>query len=375
MTGDSTIRSVRATVYVIPTTYDGEPVPESDGTAGWDSTGVLVVELEAGGCGGLGYAYTSPAALRVVRDVLAPIVMGADAKSTTELFWAMARSLRNMGWRGIAASAISAMDVALHDVKARLLNVSLLDMLGRARDRVMVYGSGGFTGYTDTQLARQLGGWADRGIRAVKMKVGTDAASDPARVRAARHAIGGDVGLFVDANGAYDRKQALALAERFASIADVSWFEEPVTSDDRDGLRLLRDRAPARMQIAAGEYGYVPADFRALLSSGAVDVLQADATRCGGVTGFRNAAEQCVAWHVPLSAHTSPALHATLAASVESAVHVEYFHDHILIESLLFEGVPDLVDGCLVPDPSRPGHGLSLSGRGHEFLREEWSSK
>jgi L-alanine-DL-glutamate epimerase-like enolase superfamily enzyme len=277
-----------------------------------------------------------------------------------------------MGWRGIAASAISAMDVALYDAKARLFDVSLLDLLGRARDRVMAYGSGGFTGYTNAQLTRQLEGWAERGIRAVKMKVGTDPAADPARVRAARAAIGGNVQLFVDANGAYSRKQALALAERFVGDADVSWFEEPVTSDDLEGLRLLRDRAPGGMQIAAGEYGYVPADFRALLSAGAVDVLQADATRCGGVTGFRNAAEQCVAWHLPLSAHTAPALHATLAASVEPAVHVEYFHDHVLIESLLFDGVPELVDGCLVPDASRPGHGLMLTDRGSRFLKEEW---
>jgi L-alanine-DL-glutamate epimerase-like enolase superfamily enzyme len=206
------------------------------------------------------------------------------------------------------------------------------------------------------------------------MKVGTDAAADPSRVRAARGAIGADIGLFVDANGAYDRKQALEFAERFFADAQVSWFEEPVSSDDTDGLRLLRDRAPAGMRIAAGEYGYVPTDFRLLLEAGAVDVLQADATRCGGVTGFRNAAEQCIARGLPLSAHTAPALHATLAASVEPAVNVEYFHDHALIESLLFDGVPELIDGCLVPDTSRPGHGLVTSGRGEDYLTSEWES-
>ncbi|MHA7985260.1 enolase C-terminal domain-like protein [Rathayibacter sp. CAU 1779] len=371
---DGAVRSVRVSAYVVPTTFDGEAMPESDGTALWDSTGVLVVEVEADGCSGLGYAYTSPAALGVVRDVLAPIVIGGDLFHTPELFWTMARAVRNLGWRGIAASAISAVDVALHDAKARLLEVSLLDLLGVSRDRIPVYGSGGFTNYTDAQLEQQLAGWAERGIRAVKMKVGTDASADPARVRSARAAIGDDIGLFVDANGAYDRKQALGLAERFAGEAGVTWFEEPVSSDDLSGLRLLRYRVPAGMQIAAGEYAYVPADFRLLLEAGAVDVLQADATRCGGVTGFCAAAQLCAASGIPLSAHTAPALHAWLGASAQPAVHVEYFHDHALIEPLLFDGVPELVDGFLVPDPSAQGHGLRLSERAREHRTAAWRS-
>jgi L-alanine-DL-glutamate epimerase-like enolase superfamily enzyme len=372
-TMDTAVSAVRAAVYVVPTTLDGEPMRESDGTAEWDSTTVLAVELDAGGRTGLGYSYTSAAALGLVRDVLAPVVTGRDALATPQLFWAMARSVRNIGWRGIAAGAISAVDVALHDLKAKLLDVSLLNLLGPARDRVMAYGSGGFTSYDNRQLCRQLGGWAEQGIRAVKMKIGTDAGADPARVRAARAAIGGDVELFVDANGAYDRKEALGMAERLRTDAHVTWFEEPVSSDDLEGLRLMRDRAPSGMRIAAGEYGYTPADFHLLLNAGAVDTLQADATRCGGVTGFLNAAEQCVAWGVPLSAHTAPALHATLAASVAPAVHVEYFHDHAIIESLLFDGVPDLVDGCLVPDTSLPGHGLRLADRGEGYRTRAWA--
>jgi L-alanine-DL-glutamate epimerase-like enolase superfamily enzyme len=371
---DTTVRAVRAYVYVVPTTFDGEPIDESDGTASWDSTGVLVVEVDVGGCTGLGYAYASPAALGVVRDVLAHVVLGRDAFATTGLFWEMAAAVRNLGWRGIAAGAISAVDVALHDARARLLDVSLLSLLGASRDRIPVYGSGGFTDYTDAQLRRQLSGWAEQGIGAVKMKVGTDPAADPARVRAARDAIGDDVELFVDANGAYDRKLALALAERFAAEARVTWFEEPVSSDDLDGLRLIRDHGPAGMRIAAGEYGYTPTDFRLLLEAGAVDVLQADATRCGGVTGFGNAAQQAIAWNVPFSAHTSPALHAALAASARPAINVEYFHDHAVIEPLLFDGVPPLVDGCLVPDPTRSGHGLRLSDRGHQYRIDAWRS-
>jgi len=164
------------------------------------------------------------------------------------------------------------------DLKARLLDLPLITLLGAVRANVPVYGSGGFTSYSMAQLQEQLGGWVADGISRVKMKIGRQPASDLDRVRAAREAIGPGAELFVDANGAYTRKQALATACAFTEF-DVSWFEEPVSSDDLDGLRLLRDRAPAGMEIAAGEYGYDLFYFRRMLEAGAVDVLQADATR------------------------------------------------------------------------------------------------
>ena len=147
-----------------------------------------------------------------------------------------------------------------------------------------MYGSGGFCSYTERELQEQLGGWAAQGLPAVKMKVGRDARADPERVRAAREAIGG-AGLFVDANGAYSRKQALALADVFAGEG-VTWLEEPVSSDDLAGLRLVRDRAPPGMDVAAGEYGYAPEYFRRMLEAGAVDVLQADADPLRGRDGL-----------------------------------------------------------------------------------------
>src|SRR3954453_9724045 len=132
----------------------------------------------------------------------------------------------------------------------------------------------------------------------------------PARPPPPRRAIG-DCQLFVDANGAYTRKQALAEAAAFGEHG-VSWFEEPVSSDDLDGLRLLRDRGPAGMAIAAGEYGHDAAYFRRTLEACAVDVLQADATRCGGITGFMQAVALCEAYGVPLSSHCAPSLHLPL---------------------------------------------------------------
>jgi L-alanine-DL-glutamate epimerase-like enolase superfamily enzyme len=235
----------------------------------------------------------------------------------------------------------------------------VLDLIGAVRDRIDVYGSGGFTSYEDDRLAEQLGGWAADGIGRVKMKVGRDAARDRERVAIAREAIGPGVELFVDANGAYSRKEALAMADAFAEEG-VAWFEEPVSSDDLEGLRLLRDRAPSGMDISAGEYGYDTNYFRRMLDAGAVDVLQADATRCLGITGFVEAAALCTARSLPLSAHCAPALHAQAACALGCVRHIEYFHDHARIEAMLFEGASRPAGGAIVPDRTRPGLGLEL---------------
>jgi L-alanine-DL-glutamate epimerase-like enolase superfamily enzyme len=260
-------------------------------------------------------------------------------------------------------------DVALWDLKAKLLGQPLFRLLGAARAAAPVYGSGGFTSYGDKQLRDQLGGWAGQGIPRVKMKVGTRPEQDLDRAKAARAAVGDRVELFVDANGAYSRKQALAFAGRFADLG-VTWFEEPVSSDDLDGLRLLRDRGPAGMDVAAGEYGYQPLYFRRMLEAGAVDVLQADASRCGGITGFLKTADLCEAFGLPLSAHCAPALHLHPCCAVTADFrHLEYFHDHARIERMLFDGAAVPVNGELRPDPARPGLGLEFKRKDAERFR------
>jgi L-alanine-DL-glutamate epimerase-like enolase superfamily enzyme len=179
-------------------------------------------------------------------------------------------------------------------------------------------------------------------------------------VRAARDAIGTEAELFVDANGAYQRKRALALAERFRAEARIAWFEEPVSSDDLEGLRLLRDRGPAGVAVAAGEYGYDVGYFLRMLDAGAVDVLQADVTRCAGITELMRVDALCRAQGVALSLHCAPAIHLHPGLALAQLVHLEYFHDHVRIEQLLFDGVAEPRDGALVADLSRPGNGLEL---------------
>jgi len=348
------IDRINAAAYRIPTDR-----PEADGTYEWDSTTLVTVDVFAGDLHGFGYTYGSVAIVPLVRAQLAPRVVGIDAMAVEAAWNTLVHEVRNIGRPGIASTAISAIDAALWDLKSRLLGLPLVTLLGSVRDAVPVYGSGGFTTYSVAELSRQLSDWAESGITRVKMKVGMQPCEDVSRVKAARHAIGDTVTLMVDANGAYETAQAIRFAHAFAE-SDVRWFEEPVSSDNLEGLRAVHDRAPAMMAVAAGEYGYDPIYFRRMLAAGAVHVLQADATRCLGVTGFLAASRLSQAFEVPLSAHTAPSLHAHLGCACTPLTHVEYFHDHVRIEEQLFDGFVAQADGVLRPDRSRPGLGIEL---------------
>ena len=256
------ISRLQASAFSIPTA-----TPESDGTLEWRSTVLVLVEIEAGGKTGIGFSYADTATAKLIHEILAGIVIGRDALATGDCWNVMVAAIRNLGRPGISSMAIAAVDNALWDLKARILDLPLVSLLGQVRTAVPVYGSGGFTSYSVPELQKQLSDWTSSGISRVKMKIGREPGKDVARVRAAREAIGSDAELFVDANGAYSRKQALAMASSFAELG-VSWFEEPVPSDDLEGLRLMRDRAPPGMDISAGEYGYHSTYFRRMLQAG-----------------------------------------------------------------------------------------------------------
>jgi L-alanine-DL-glutamate epimerase-like enolase superfamily enzyme len=345
------IKSVEASAFTIPADR-----PERDGTLEWDQTTLLLVRAQAGGRTGIGYSYADPAAAGVVNGKLAGIVCGRDPLQVGGAWAGMWQAIRNIGQTGLVSMAISAVDVALWDLKARLLDRALVDVLDAIRDTTPVYGSGGFCNYTDGQLA----GWAEAGIPRVKMKTGADPGRDQQRLQVARDAIGEDVELFVDANGAFSRAEALGWADRYAGFG-VRWYEEPVSSEDLSGLRLIRDRAPGGMSVAAGEYGWNLPYFQRMLDAGAVDCLQADVTRCGGSSGFLRVAALCDARSMDLSAHCAPQLSAHACTAVWHLRHLEYFHDHNRIEHLAFDGcLEPEAGGVLRPDRTRPGLGLEV---------------
>ncbi|WP_426435552.1 enolase C-terminal domain-like protein [Bradyrhizobium genosp. P] len=355
MKPDVSIESVRAQAFEVPTDR-----PEADGTISWDSTTLVIVEIAGGGQTGIGYTYSSAAIVRLICNKLASTIKGCDVLNPQGAWLSMHREARNLGREGLAATAISAVDAALYDLKARILDVPLFLLLGSYRNSVPIYGSGGFTTYSDNELQEQLGGWVgEQGCSFVKMKVGSHPEEDPHRVQMAKRAIGDRAVLFVDANGAYRVQQALELGHEFAEQG-VGWFEEPVSSDDLEGLREMRRRVPAGMEIAAGEYAYTVDYVRRMLQANAVDVQQADVTRCGGITAFLQIAALCEAFHTDLSGHCAPAQHLHVACASSRLRHLEWFHDHVRIERLLFDGAPVPRDGAISPDRSRPGNGLSF---------------
>jgi L-alanine-DL-glutamate epimerase-like enolase superfamily enzyme len=331
---------------------------ESDGTLEWDSTTLVLVRLTAGRHEGIGYTYGDRALGPLLTHRFLPLVRGWNALAPSALTRKAVHEARNVGSEGAVMMAISALDVAAHDLKAKLLGVPLADLLGRHRDRVPAYWSAGFTSYTPEELRAEFRTAHRDGFRRFKMKVGRVPSEDPQRVAAARGAIGRVSELYVDANGAYSIGQALDLAERFHE-SGVTWFEEPVPASQFALLARVRQCLPPGMELATGEYGWDALYFRRVLEAGATDVLQADATRCGGVTGWLDASAIARSFGLPLSSHTAPALHAQLAAATaEPFRHLEFFKDHARLESMLFTGAPTPRAGSVVPPAERPGLGL-----------------
>jgi L-alanine-DL-glutamate epimerase-like enolase superfamily enzyme len=365
MTPDDRVETLMVAAYQIPT--DG---PEADGTLDWDSTTVVVVEAAAGGERGLGWTYSSRAAATVVEELLAPVVRGRPVLDPVGTNAAMARAVRNVGRPGIAATAISAVDIALWDLKARLLGLPLVSLLGTVQEQVEVYGSGGFTTYDEQQTTQQVERWlGECGVHSVKIKIGESwgarAERDLARTRLVRR-LTGDGAVFVDANGAYRIGQAVRVGAALDDLG-VAWFEEPVSSDDLGGLATVRRAVAA--DVAAGEYGYDLTYFHRMVAAGAVDCLQIDATRCGGITEFVRGAAVAAAAGLDVSAHCAPHLHATFVGAVPNIRHIEYFHDHARIEEkLLFDGARAPRDGTLSAT-GRSGHGIDVRTEGVEQWR------
>ncbi|TKK67233.1 mandelate racemase [Ilyomonas limi] len=348
------IKTLTTSVYTVPTAS-----PEADGTFEWNSTTMILVELEAGGKKGLGYTYASIAVATLIDKSLKDMVIGKDAMNIIAIRTVLIQHIRNNGVCGIAFMAVSAIDNALWDLKAKIVELPLCTLLGQAKEGMLLYGSGGFTNYTDKQLKKQLEAWLQQEVKYVKMKIGRDEKRDIERVKNAHRIIGNDAALFVDANGAYSARQALYMAEVFSQY-NISWFEEPVSSDNLEGLQFIRNGVQHYIQIAAGEYGYQLNYFKHMLSHKAVDVLQADATRCGGISGFLQVGHLCEAFQIPFSSHCAPALHLHAAIALPNFYIAEYFYDHERLESLLFDGVSPPLNGMLTPDLTRPGFGLEF---------------
>lgn len=361
---DTTLREVRVSTYRVPTEQ-----PEADGTMTWDATELVVVQPLAGDHTGLGWSYcAAPAAAAVITDLLVPTLLGGDALDVPGLWEGMVRAVRNAGRPGLVSMAIAAVDLSLWDLKAKLLGLPLDRLLGRARDTVPVYGSGGFVNLEHSQLRAQLRHWTDDiGVAAVKIKVGEDwgqrTERDLIRATQAREIVGDHIELFVDANGGYSPAQARRVGRAYDDLG-VTWFEEPLSSDDLAGLAELRQ--DMRCDVAAGEYLDSALSAQRMCSARSVDCLQLDVTRCAGITEWLRAAAVADAHGLQVSGHCAPTLHLAPALAIPNLRHVELFADHERLEPLLFDGLPTVEAGFLLAADT-PGNGIVLAGRAERY--------
>lgn len=365
-TVDARVEQVSARAFAVPT-----DAPEGDGTFPWDSTTLVLVQVMSGGVTGTGWTYAPAASATIVGEALAPVVRGVAVLDVPGAWGAMVRQVRNSVRHGLVGYAISAVDVALWDLKARLLGLPLHRLLGAARSDVPVYGSGGFTTYDSQQLTEQLAHWAvEERIPRVKIKIGeawgTRVSRDVERMRQARAVVGDGVELFVDANGAYSASQAVRVMDDVSDL-DVRWFEEPVSSDDLAGLRHVR--RSVRADVAAGEYAGDLYEARRLCGSDAVDCLQLDVSRVGGITEWLRAAAVAASYNLQVSGHCGPHLHAHVAAATPNLRHIEWFHDHVRIETMLFDGTLDPTGGVITPRDDAVGNGLTFRDDAAEQYR------
>ena len=343
-------------------------LPDAPGAGG---LGQLLVHIKTDeGVEGLGVGEAPPGVRQVVESGFKELLIDQDPfdieKIRHRLFW---RSHR-YGRQGIASRAASAIDIGLWDLKAKALGLPLYRLLGAFTDTVPIYGSGGWTDFSEQELVAEMTGHVEQGIKAVKMKIGKDMGKsereDIERVAAVRKAVGDDVALYVDVNSGYYAKQAIYMCKEFEQY-QVGWIEEPVLADDLTGLAEIR-RAVS-IPVATGEEEYTKQGFKELISGGAVDIVQPDVQRIGGVTEWMKVARLAEAFGLPMAPHAAQLVHLHVACAIPNLKAVEYMNHYLEADRLWYTEFPEPRDGMWSPYPDKPGLGLELD----PYAVDRWS--
>lgn len=269
-------------------------MPTTSSSAGYAVTAVWL--HTKGGPTGFGYSWgiTSVATTEIasiIRDKLAPRLVGQDASAPERLWHDLWGPTSWMMRGGIATWALSVVDIACWDLLAKSAGVPLHRILGGYRSRVPVYGSGGGRGSTDAELLAELDDYRSQGCQAFKFHIGSRNVSvqpdEEPRIALLRKEAGDDFPLYVDANGAYSPREAIEVAAMLRNYG-IGWFEEPVSADSPDDLAYVAANSP--VPIATGENAYLRWGFRELVNKRAAAILQPDVGVCGGITEFRKIA-------------------------------------------------------------------------------------
>lgn len=314
------------------------------------------------GTEGLGVGTGNLAIRAVIENNLKDLLIGQDPFNIEKLWNDMFWRVRGYGRKGVAFQALSTVDIGLWDLKAKALGLPLYRLLNPMFEKVPIYGSGGWTNYDEKELVAEQTGYVDRGIPRVKMKVGKDFGQsereDIARLNAVRKAVGDDVEIYVDANNGYYAKQAIRMSRMFEDY-DVKWFEEPVIADDIEGLAAI-SRATT-IPVATGEHEYTKYGFKDLIARGAVDIVQPDIGRVGGVTEWMKAAYLAHAFNLPVAPHAVQLVHLHCAMATPNLKVVEYLGSVEKNDDFFYTDYPKPVNGTWAPYPDKPGLGLELN--------------
>jgi L-alanine-DL-glutamate epimerase-like enolase superfamily enzyme len=364
---------MRHTIAKVDVHLVSAAVPDgiADATRKVETIGFTIVRITTNqGLEGIGVTYHEvggEATREVIRRNMAPKLIGRDPLETEAIWQEFFHYLRGIGRKGVMFCALSAVDIALWDLKGKIVDLPLYRLLGGSSPRAPVYASGGWTSYDDDQLVDEMKGMVARGFRSIKFKVGFEGGQRPSRdvqrVRKVREAVGPDIRLMVDANNCFDAASAIQLANRIREY-DIFLFEEPVFADDMPGL--ARFRRGTDIPLATGEHEYTKFGVRDLLLNEAADIVQVDGARAGGYTEMLKCAALTQAWNVRFAPHAMENIHLHLVAAVPNAVFLERLLMFEDVTAQVFKNAPVPVDGFMTA-PELPGLGLNLD---EDFIRD-----
>jgi L-alanine-DL-glutamate epimerase-like enolase superfamily enzyme len=345
--------------------------PISNGKYTYNATNIVICQVHTDeGISGVGWTHGKNIVFNTIKR-LEDYVKGEDPFNV-ERIWNKMYLPKIFGRKGLTTRAISAVDIALWDIKGKVAGKPLYQLLGGYRDEVPVYIAGGYyeTGKSNELLQEEMKDNIAKGVKAIKMKIGRlSIKEDVERIKAVQNSLSNNVDILVDANNSYSRNEALRMGRELDKLG-VYWFEEPIACDDFAGLAKLGNKIDT--PIASGENEYTRYGFRDMIDSGSVDIINADAQVLGGITEWKKVADFASAHHILVAPHGDQEIHVHLVASISNGLIVEYYDTNTnVLRDRMFKNKLKLKNNGMVSPLNKPGIGVELNLEAIEEFRVE----